>query len=57
MPARAARGEDEPPDGLQLVSAEIEPAEHGRGGILVQAAPHGIANRFWLLIDFLEHVM
>ena len=35
----------------------FKPAEHGRRFVQAQPAAHGVANRFGLLEDLLEHVV
>ena len=57
MPTGAAGGKDDAVDLAKLLRAEIQTTEHGRGIVIVQASPHGIAKRLRLFVNLFEHVV
>jgi hypothetical protein len=53
----AASGENDSPDIAQLRRPHVQSAQLCRGFFSVKTPAHRVANRVWLLKDFLEHVM
>ncbi len=57
VPARSAAGEQQPVGLAKLLGTEVQAAEPGRCRVVVEATSHGVADRFGLLKDLLEHVV
>ena len=57
VPTGAAGGKDDAVDLAQLLRTEIQTTEHGRGIVVAQPAPHGIAKRLRLFVNLFEHVV
>ena len=57
MPARTARGQEEPIYTAELPWGQIKTPKDRRRLFRVQASPHGVTQALGLLEDFLEHVV